>query len=605
MGKLLDKFVETMPRLQASHIEKELHQARDRREIRSVKEFRDEFQRRLRLLLDSNTPLFSDGRQLVLEEKRSSELVELIFSRLTDDISALFNDADTVAELARIQGILFEDEILSRLRRAVAEATRELDRIELLFGNVSGLQDAIIERFRTSSSRLSHSDPIAQMVYVDPKENISFSAKSDMPIEVNLGGLVLPIDTESTLTFSAIKDQQSADTRDEADRFAFPRGLEFSTPSDNDSVQVGRLTSIIDKQNNTWWSKSITKKVPLSNGAKLTFVLSIGHPTEINFIEIQPWGNHPIELGDLYYIDEFALPHRIEFLGDVSTISEPTRVFFKAVYATKIIASFTQRNPSTVPALSNGAPTIVYKYEFGFDNIYAGKLSYARQGCYVSNTLTAPNINTLYLKVKENQTLGADSDNPGVIVDPVPTIEYWAAFRDLDPEGNITFSTILPILPVATTRVRERLSIREGHTATLNFMIDRQLDSEDHDAADLLLYRDGVLVTRPTDYNIEEGQLAEELTEVKRTILSIPDGFNELKEYIADYKPLHIDSDRAPLMFLDPSGLIRYNLDSTINIERPAGSRAVRSEANLIIIMRNCGNQIHTSLVDEFVFAVG
>lgn len=605
MGKLLDKFVENMPRLQAAHIERDLFLSKERREIRSVKALREEFQKRLRALLESDAPLLYEGRRIFPGERRSSELMEYIFSRICDDLTALFNDSNTIAELSKIQRELFEDEILSRLRRAVDEAERELDRIELLYGNTTGLKDAIVEKFRTPSSRLPHSDPMAQFVYIDPKTNTPFSAVSDMPVEVNLGGLVLPVNTETTVTFSNIKDQQSADTRDGEDRFASPRDLEFSTPSDGEDGQTGRISSLIDKQLNTWWEKRVTKKRILPNGAKLTLVATMGQPREINFVEIQPVGDHSVELSEIYYVDEMAFSHRIEFTGDVVDVKEPTRVFFKSVYATKLILSFTQRSPISMPAFIDGSPSLTYQYQFGFDNILAGKLTYGPVGCYASRTISAPKITTLYLSSKENQILGADNDNPGVIIDPTPTIEYWVSFRDIDANGNIVYSTVIPILPSGITRTREKLMMREGHTATLNFMIDKELDGIGHDPTDLLVYRDGVQVLRTDDYAIDAGLLAEETIEAKHATLSIPDGFNEQKEYIADYTPLHTDVTRAPLVFTDPSGLIRYNLDNTINIERPAGSRAVESQANLIIIMRNCGNHIHTSLVDEFVFAIG
>jgi len=82
-------------------------------------------------------------------------------------------------------------------------------------------------------------------------------------------------------------------------------------------------------------------------------------------------------------------------------------------------------------------------------------------------------------------------------------------------------------------------------------------------------------------------------------------GYNLGHEYVAEYVPLHTQEGTAPIPFTDATELVRYAPDNTIRLSRPEASQAVRSEANLLVIMRGLGNGVHTSVVDQITFAVG
>lgn len=602
MGRLLDKFVQQLPRLQAEHIQKDLLRSKVNREIRTPQEFRDAFQKKLRELLDSDEALRYEATELLINSKRSSELITHMLSLITDDLVSMFGESDLLLSISETQSILFRDEVIMRLRQSVSEASTELDRIELLSGNASGFTNALVEKFRSSNSRLPRTDHVAEQVYKDPKLNSPFSPDYDMAIDATTDGLVLPIKSEDTLAFSSIKDQQSSDVRELGSRFSIPREVEPSTQSISNLIPEGRINNLIDRGKGTFWIKKINTQKALVDGAKLNLLLTIGPPKEINFVEIQPFGSNALELTGLYYQDEASIFKEIELPG-VLQLKEQTRIFFNPVYASKIMCLFTQRTPSN--SILRADNKLIAEYTFGLDNILAGKLSYLSRGYYITKTLTADQISTIKLVTKENFRVNTSEDQDiELSSNLLPTIEYWIHFREYDANGSLLFFKFLPIAPYGTERIRERFAVRPDLTAKLNFMVDTHLDDDGHEPTDLNVYKDRVLMLRPIDYNLSQRQLEAEVAEVEETSLVIPDGFTEQREFIADYVPLHTKAI-APIKFTDATGLIRYNRDSSINIERPASSRAIESQVNLLIIMRGSESQTHTAVIDEISLCVG
>ena len=222
MGRIIDTFVKQLPAVQSKYIEQQLQRSRERREIRTPQQLRDEFQLQLRKLLEQEFPLRFEPSAIVGGTRRSSELIEGLISLIADDLMALFGEAAIIADLADRQDVLYEDEIIARLRRAVDEATRELDRIETIYGSPHKFSEAIVEKFRIASSRLSRRDNFARDIYVDPKLERALGPETDMPVDVNLGALTLPSRTESSVVFSAIADLQSGDIRSANERFGLP-----------------------------------------------------------------------------------------------------------------------------------------------------------------------------------------------------------------------------------------------------------------------------------------------------------------------------------------------------------------------------------------------
>ena len=595
MAKLLESFASILPRLQARNIEKQLQQPGQRLRYSSAEEFRSAFQERLRDLLENDNPIRLEPYLLAYDETRESELVDEMLRLISGDLSALFTEADLFLQTEQIQTALFKNEIVNKLRRAVEEAEAEIERLELLKGNSSGLKAAIVEKFRDSSNRLPRSTPFAYTAYVDPKLNTVPSPELDMPVAVNVGGLVLPARQQETIRPSRIQDIVTSDSRDDlTDRFALPRAVKAST--NGEVTQTGSIANVIDRQTGTLWIKNLTTDRVEPGGATLNISIDLGpSPTGINFVEIHPISNFEMELSEVYYVDEVARAYEVELQTSPVKLTDPVRIFFKRTDARKLVLIFKQNNWEE----HTSEEGVKYKYKFGLDNILCGEINYATTGYYVSETLRLPQINKLFLRAVENSYIGVPQGGDlSPTDDPIPTIEYWAVVRELDASENIVSTLYLPIMSAGESTVREKLVIESNSKATLNFFIDPTIED---DSEELTLYRDGTEILRPVDYSL----IVPEQVLVGPGLLDLNNGFRQDNEYVAEYTPLHTKEGDAPIPFVDSTGLIRYNSDNSISLTRPESSQAVRSEANLIIIMRGLGNGIHTSVVDEITFAAG
>lgn len=602
MGRLLDKYASQLPGLQARQIERELTRSREGGELRTTQDFRAAFQTKLKELLSAESPLRFSAKELFENSKRSSELVSSLLSWLGDDLESLFTEYDKLLGAAHIQQQLFKEEVLSRIQSAITEADLELQRIEFLYGNTEGFTDAIVENFRSSASRLERTHPIADRVYKDPKLGVSIHPDQDMSISSTVSGLCLPLKSEASVVFSAIKDQQSSDVRSLADSFAIPFSITPSTPSDQISI-VGRIENLIDRRLNTFWQKTISVNSRLDSGAKLNLVVSTGASQEFNYLEVQPFGPEKLELSELYSISSTGLINQIELASGPVTIAGPTRVVFDSVVAIKFMLVFTQKTPTTI--ILDGTTGAGATYTFALDNILAGKLAYQDRGYFVTKTLHAPQISRVMLRSKENLGLTALLENQIELgADLLPLVEYWVHLREYDAQDSLVFSSFLPIASAEKTRLRELAYRASGDQLRLNFMVFSDPDNESLEYEPLNLYRERTLLARPLDYTLSEELLASSPQKCQLTTLDVHNSSNTELEYIADYVPLHLTA-QAPSPFTDPSGLIRYNRDGSITIERPSSSRAIRSELNLVIIMRALRGGTHSSTVNEITLGVG
>lgn len=602
MGRLLDKYASQLPTLQARQIEKELVQSRDRGELKTTQEFRAAFQTRLKELLSSESPLRFSAKELVENSKRSSELVTSLLSLLGDDLESLFTEYDRLLGAARVQQQVFKEEILARIQSSIAEADLELQRIEFLYGNTEGFTDAIVENFRSSSSRLERTHSIADRVYKDPKLGVSIHPDQDMSISSTVTGLCLPIKSEASVMFSAIKDQQSSDVRGLSESFAIPFDISPSTPSEEIQT-IGRIENLIDRRQDTFWQKTISTMSRLDSGARLNLIVSAGTSQEFNYLEVQPFGPEKLELSELYSISPTGLVSQIELASGPVAIAGPTRIVFDNVVALKFMLVFTQKTPTTI--VLNGTTGAGATYTFALDNILAGKLAYQDRGYFVTRTLHAPQISRVMLRSKENLGLTSVLENQIELgADLLPLVEYWVHIREYDAQDSLVFSSFLPIASAEKTRLRELAYRASGDKLRLNFMVYSDPDNEDLEYEPLNLYRERTLLARPLDYNLSEEILSGSPQQCKFSVLDVHNSSNTELEYIADYTPLHLTA-QAPSPFTDPSGLIRYNRDGSLTIERPSSSRAIRSELNLVIIMRALRGGTHSSTINEITLGVG
>lgn len=615
-NKILDSFIRTMPRLQARNIERDLQRPEERLRYRTAAEFREAFQGRLRQLLGRDSDIRFGGMQFQEDSYKESEMMNEAFSLIAGDLSSLFSEATDFLKLEELQAQIFNNEVVDRLRKATAEAETEIERLELLRGNVSGLKEAIVEKFNSGADRLSRSAPHAQTTYVDPKLNIEPPPSLDMPVGLYVGGLVLPLSGRSPIHVGI--DFVDNNKRMEQGRRSLPQVIQTR---DLGQALFGSLTTApignaIGEDYNSSWEASYLPPQTIPGGATVSIVLTI-HPgaPAINYLEIHPVGEFDQELASVFYEDEVEEAVEIDLQVSPVKLTEPIRLNFREVNARRVILTLRQKNSTAINmGFENPAPDgeeqldlsrrMLHRYTFGLRNVSVGQASYQSLGYYVSRTLTLPKINKLFLKASENSFAGVSGGEAlSPDTNPLPLIEYWVAVREIDGGGIVVDSKFLPILSAGLTQVREKLEVNQSGKASLSFMIDPEIDTngDQGDVDDLIVYRNGVALLRGVDYSFEPPATAL----AQPAILSIPQGYLVQDEYVAKYTPLHTQTALAPVQFTDRTRLVRYNSDNTISLKRPESSRAVRSEANLIVIMRGLGNGKHTAIVDEFTFAVG
>lgn len=595
MGRLLDEFASALPKLQARQLQAALTNPNLR--LVTTRDFREAFQNKLRELLESDVEIRMEFKELLVDDIRSSELVNHMFNLLVDDLMSLSAEIDLVADAQATQEILFRQEIAERLALAVEQAETEVRRLEFLRGHASGLNDAIVENFKSGSNRLSREAVSAPLAYADPKLFRSIPPDYEMPVERGFGGLVLPMDRTTTTRAVDIRDILNEDSL-EGENFGLPNGSLPSTPGR--MIFNGNPQRAIDGQPNTFWKKTLHTETPVAGGARWHVSVNLGNLKEINFVEIQPFAEANQSLEQIYYYNELGEAQQIELIGGAISLNQTQRIFFREVTTRRLNFIFSQKTYTTD---SDSGKAV---YSFGLDNVFTGRLTYKPHGYYVSRELSSPQIKLLSLTATENDSLGLNlGDDLSPIADPLPTIEYWVAFREYDDNDSLVVSAYLPILPAGATNVTERVFQQENDIALTSFKLDETPIPVNPGIGlgltftDLELYRDGVLILRDTDYTIVEGEEV-----VEPTQLLIDREFGNDHEYIAVYTPLHLVADSVPIPFEDRTGMFRYNPDNTIQVNRAPFSRAVRSEANLIIVMRATGNHRKTSVVNQFVFGV-
>ena len=463
MAKILDEFIRVMPRLQARNIEQDLQDPHN--QLRAGN-FREAFQEALRELLESDSPIRFKEPGLVARGLRDSEQVSDHLNKLAGDLSALFSEADLILTIEELQETVYRDEIIAKLRRAVDEAETEIERLELLKGNVSGLKEAIIEKFRVSANRLPRTDPRARLAYVDPKLHLRIRPEFDMPVGLDVGGLVLPINHRNSVSPSRIIDVLTSDVFTDDDRFALPRATIPSSPGD--AVYTGAISNVIDKTEDTFWIKELHTQEELSAGARLNIQLDLGRtPVVCNYVEIHPIGDFEMRLDELYYVDELGAVGQVTLQNSPLILRDKVRIYFREAGVRKLVCIFTQQNF----VQDEGQR----RYRFGLDNILTGKLSYKSEGYYVSKTLSLNHIGKLFVGAKENTFVGVPGTGElSPILDPLPPVEYWVYYRDIDDSGNIVFDTYLPILPAGRTSVTEKVVLGQNDKGLINFALDSE-----------------------------------------------------------------------------------------------------------------------------------
>ena len=623
MGKILDSFVSTLAGSQAQSIREVLKKKIASGQIETPEGYREAFESSARGLIGAGSQRLFSGYSVKHGDRISSAELNDSFDEIALDIEMLFGEMDFLLLEGEAQRARNKEEIETRLESAISELEAEIDRVSFLHKNLTGVHKGIVENFKAGGNRLERSAEEASNVYIDPKTLLPIEPELEMiPAPAN-GGLVLPVYRDLAISGSIV-DQEQQDISS-GEREALPVHGKPSTVSNRlEDILTdiagppslrrppAGMSSMTDGQIGTFWTKSVYRTSQSNTTeAYLNLRLDLGGSKLFDYIQIEPAGVEDQELSAVYITDEEMVSSQIAF--SPFEVKGPVRLFLKKKKAKEITLLFTQRN-------ATGQPTRLFR--FGFDNIFAGESSYREKGFYASRTIKGHNLSSFRLFAEENGTSGGlnavdlgqhdSTTDSTLIAAQLPPVEYYLAYRDLDNAGNVVFNRKLPILKAGQTRVREKLVLRGNGTALLNFHVrpasTLAADGSYSDVETLRIYRNGILLKRgapgiPGDYIVRNRFLDNDVFFERKTDIEFIGTSTEDAEFIADYSPYCVSA--LDQNYADESGLIKYRKDGSIEIERPGGSRATRSEVNLLIIVRNTGDNGATSVINSYKLGFG
>lgn len=572
MGKILDSFRQNLPASQARKIEKFLVKETQKKAIRTQQEFKDELQKKIRELLESDVAVRALSPPVSPDDRSSSVMMNTLLEFIEGDLEALSQDIDRTSDTVSTQTHIYIEQILNKLEKATNEAEAELDRLESILSDTS-IKNGILLSFRDASESLSRSDELATLLYVDPKEHRVFNQSQDMAIMAQIGALSLPSSSMDILGPSTIKEQSTADIFETGRRYSIPNTLLPSTPGT--SIAGLRLDRINHEDVADWWSKKLSVSAPIPDGAITTLCIDLTNSQEVNSIEVHPSLSSNMTLESVFCING---ERKFEAIGEELSVKadQPIRLIFRKMQLSKLYLVLRQK---TYTVSSDGQS---YHYQFGLNKITVGNLSYQNKGVFISKTLSLPKISKMSLSEELLDSLGG-----GASVNQLPLIEYWIHLREYDADGNPTMYQLLPILPETHSFFRERLIMNSSGETNLMFKT-----SDD----DMAVTRDGTALLVNEDYSIDVGDF--------QTKITINSARTESRDYIAYYNPAFL-SPTSPTVFTDSTQVLNYDYEKNLIYSRPLGSRAVRTDINLIVIMRGPEECLATKTIDKLVLRVG
>lgn len=590
MGKILENYIDLLPRYQARKIEDELKRYSGTL-LRTPLEFREALQEELRAFLSQDEELRLKLIPQTPNEYRDSESLNWMMRAISSDLDSLGLEADTLSSLSILEEDTMRREVLDKLRFAIEEAEAEVERMELVRGNTSGLSDAIVDYLNTDANRLPRTDEFAHYLYSDPKTAQEISPEFDAVIG---NGIRLPIRRESSIIPSSVKEVFSSDVRSESERLFLAGGASPSTPGSY--IYTGELTNLIDRVRNTFWVKALVTEEKLANGALSTIEISLGQtPVQVNYIQIESADFAGQYLQSVYFLTEDLFVEELQLTSELK-LDGNMHLTFSSINAIKIVCVFKQYE--YLENVNRLTSRIERVYRFGIDNILIGSANYLAKGYYISKTLSSPRVSKVFLSAVEDFTKGDLEDDSSA--ENRPTVEYWISVREVDASNNVLQEKLAPIVPVGRDLIVEKLIVDDNNIGKLMFSVDPENSDED-----LEVFRNGNQILEGPDYTLlHRAPNAGEMLEDGLRVL-VPQGYNIQDSYTVICHPLYRKEGVAPIPFKDPTGFLSYNLDGSIIIERQINSRAVRTDINLLIILRGSGNAHETAVVNSYILAVG
>ena len=565
MGKILDSFRQNLPANQARKIEQVLVGEAKRGAIRNIQEFKDTLQALTREMLSKDVPLQTNVPHLVEDQRTSSALFNKMFETIEGDLSSLSKDVDLTADTAEAQTAIYLHQIVAKLVKATDEAEAELNRLEAIISD-HAVRNAISLDFRLHSEALSRSHALANSLYCDPKEGTSLPESYDMSTIGQIGALCLPSESSELVNISNVSEVKSSDIYELGLRYNLPAGL---SPSTEGKARIEGSLQRLDRRNiASWWKKDVVSSVT-ADGAICTLCLDLSNIQNINFIELDATPSSTMVLRSAYCMNK---DRTIEALGEDMNLglSSPARILLSRKPINKVYLVLEQKTFT----ISQGE---LGTYSFGIDRVKVGLLNFRSKGCFVTETMDVDNLLGLELTSQLCPIIGDSVESFRK-----PLLEYFVDIREYDAQDNIVQRQLVPILG-NDDDVTERLVF--GTNGETSLMFKAETD-------DIVIIEDENALLIGADFTIEQ-------TDYK-TIVNLRGSLEPNRNYRAVYTPKCMTSGALPVPF-DSTENIKYGHDRNLIYNRPLGSRSVRAEVNLVIIMRGPDPCSHTLAIDKIV----
>lgn len=521
MAQYLDKFRGTIGKRQADQVIKLLNKKKNTGQIRTIDEFSQQLDDLIRELTGT---LLQPTLKVFLTEENDvidSEEYNFMLDRVQDDLEAAFEEANNIDEVQKSHEAIVRDVILKNLRAGVAELESKVALHEFLDKDNNGFDLAKFSTFRESKEERSQRGKGVNILFTDPRTNLTVPFNEDANVELVGERLTLALDRKNFYTIRSIR--QVFDT-------TFPQ-------SDKIVERPGTLLSnVIDNKTGTYWVQSLLF-LENPNTVKLKFELDMGAVKEINVIEIEPISQQGVFLEAIHYVDGNNI---ITLLSNPElNVGSPVAIQIRKIATRRVILTFRnesaiQKNfefvsqdtllnqsltsqapkqpaaPSVFSPLPDVMPSIDslnnelndllgssevkdilsiktketftytgFSFETGFDNIRLGLSGYRNTSIFVTSPLEVCASTQLGLKTVESRPVidatdgltkyiatTYDGDASDVYLG---SIEYWLVKQDFGTDDALFRTTRFSVLPLGVSRVHhERLLLTEKSAATLN-----------------------------------------------------------------------------------------------------------------------------------------
>jgi hypothetical protein len=509
MARYLDKFRGTIGKKQADQIIKLLNRKKNVGQIRSVDEFSRQLDELIRELtgtfLQPTLQLFTTSENRTID----SEEYNFMLDRVQDDLEAVFEEANNIAEVQTSHEAIIRDVVLKNLRAGVAELESKINLYEFLNRDNHGFDQAIFSTFRESKEERTQRGEGLSSLFLDPRTSDLFSVVEDATVELVGERLTLAIGDKTFHPISAVR--QVFDS-------TFPQSEKIvESPG-------SKLSNIIDNTSGTFWIQSLLFPEKPTN-VKVKLELDLGAVREVNFIEIEPISHQGVYLQDIHYVDGNNIVTLL--LSPEQFVDSPFGIQIRKIATRKIILTFRNENGNqssfqhttqdtllnqnlvaqeqkvssfAMPGIAGALDPLLgsqqvkeivgvdkpskstyagFAFTTGFDNIRVGLASYRNNSIYVSSPLELRGASQVGLKTLESRPIIDDTDGVTKYTSTtydgdddnfyLGSIEYWVVKQDFNADGVLFRTSRFSILPIGIQRVHhERLLLTEKSSTTLN-----------------------------------------------------------------------------------------------------------------------------------------